>query len=65
MSDKIYLRLEIIDGKKYILDQHDRVLDSVISIVSETELDSIDKLKIEVYEMREKNDCIVSGGHTR
>lgn len=61
-KEKIQLQLKIIEGKKYIVDQHDRELDGVISFSSHTSLNSGDTLKLEVHEYRDGN-LIVSGGH--
>ena len=61
-KEKIQLQLKIIDGKKYIVDQHGRELDGVLSFASSTAVASGDTLKLEAYQYQDGN-VIVSGGH--
>ena len=60
--EKIQLQLKIIEGKKYIVDQHGRELDGVLSFVSSTAVDSGDTLKLEVFQY-EGGNVITCGGH--
>lgn len=63
MSEPIFLHLEIIDGKKHIFDQHGRELAGLISITSESCVNSIDTLTLKIEEMRDSEAPIISGGH--
>ncbi len=63
MSEPIFLHLEIIDGKKHVFDQHGREIEGLISITSESCVNSIDTLTLKVEEMRDGNTRVISGGH--
>lgn len=62
MTDKIQLRLEIKDGKKYIVDQHGREIEGVISFATSTEAGSLDEMTLTVYEFKDGSP-LCSGGH--
>lgn len=61
--EKIYLRLIVIDGKKYIVDQFARVVHGVIDITSTSSVDDIDTLNITFHEMHETGIPVIGGGH--
>lgn len=50
MSEKIHLRLVIIDGQKCIVDQDERVVSRVVNIVSESPCDDVSRLTIQILE---------------
>jgi len=60
---KIYLRLVIIEGKKYVVDQDGRQVENIIGIDSHCRADEIDEIVITLHETDQNGRMIMTGGH--
>lgn len=62
-DEKIYLRLVIEDGRKYVVDQHGREVADMVSLSLTSAVDAIDEVAITFYDHGENGEMIISGGH--
>lgn len=63
MSDKIYLRMAILDGVKTVVDQNGRQVAGLISMVSECEVNGVDTIQTKIQEHDESGKIITNGGN--
>ena len=61
-NNKIYLRMVIEDGRKYIVDQDGRELADVIYLSSTSVMDAIDEVTAVFYDHDENGKMLMSGG---
>ena len=62
-KEKIYLRLVIEDGRKYVVDQDGRELADVIYLSSTSVFDGTDEVTAVFYDHDEKGNVLISGGN--
>ena len=62
-KSKIYLRLVIEDGRKYVVDQCGRELADVIYLSSTSVFDATDEVTAVFYDHDEKGNVLISGGN--
>ena len=61
-KEKIYLRLVIEDGRKYVVDQDGRELADVIYLSSTSVFDALDEVTVVFYDHDETGKILMSGG---